>query len=354
MTGPAAARAERGGPEAAQPRTGLAGLVIVVGVFFLVAFGAGGAENSLRVVGPLATFGLPVVATIAFWWNDWPGTNLRAGWSGLVDTVVAVAAAVLLTLLGQAVVGEVDPVALLDAAPGPGHSATFPATLPLAAAVFTAILQLTLVTEGWPVRRLPRLPSGIAALILCWLLGAVVYLLVVHPRGPVPGAVFGAWLTAVGVWQVLCHVVLRGWPLSTIRPDGYRRLVGNVAVVAAGWATYLPLRAAGWEPDRIGAVGGCVIAAGLVVGLLFEPWPTDRLAPATGRWAVLAIVVALSALLYGVLSAYARQVAWRPGASADDWITFAALDALGLGVILHVAIWRRWPVAAVTRAADRA
>src|SRR5436189_50092 len=63
---------------ARQPALGLAGLVLVVPVAVVLGAGAGGLEPSLRVLGPLSTFGLPVVAMIAFWWEDWPGTRLKA------------------------------------------------------------------------------------------------------------------------------------------------------------------------------------------------------------------------------------------------------------------------------------
>jgi hypothetical protein len=56
--------------ERRQPRLGLAGLLLVVPVAWLLAFGAGGAEPSLLVLGPLVTFGLPVIAMVAFWWDD--------------------------------------------------------------------------------------------------------------------------------------------------------------------------------------------------------------------------------------------------------------------------------------------
>ena len=31
---------------------------------------------ALLILGPLATFALPAVAMVAFWWNDWPGSKL--------------------------------------------------------------------------------------------------------------------------------------------------------------------------------------------------------------------------------------------------------------------------------------
>ena len=52
----------------------------------------------------------------------------------------------------------------LRPAPGPRHPPTFPATMPLAGAAFVAMLQLTLVCEGWPLRRLGRFTAGLAAL----------------------------------------------------------------------------------------------------------------------------------------------------------------------------------------------
>ena len=37
------------------------------------------------------------------------------------------------------------------------------------------MLQLTLVGEGWPLRKLPRLVGGIAALVVAWAVAIVVY-----------------------------------------------------------------------------------------------------------------------------------------------------------------------------------
>jgi hypothetical protein len=111
---------------ARQPGLGLVGLLVVVPVAVLLAVGAGGPEPSALVLGPLVTFGLPAVVMVAFWWEDWPGSSLRPGWSGLADTVLVVAAAVLLTILGQAVVGTVDVGAVVDPLPGAGRLPTFP------------------------------------------------------------------------------------------------------------------------------------------------------------------------------------------------------------------------------------
>ena len=103
---------------------------------------------------------------IAFWWNDWPGSRLTAPWTGLTDTVLVAAAAVVLTIAGQAIIERSDAPAVFEASAGPGVPATFPATLALAGAAFTVMLQLSLVCERWPLARIGRLLSGLAALAL--------------------------------------------------------------------------------------------------------------------------------------------------------------------------------------------
>jgi hypothetical protein len=357
LTAPEAVAAEPARPGRPHPALSLAGLLLIVPLFLLLAFGAGDAETSLRVLAPLTTFALPAIAMIAFWWEDWPGDSLRAGWAGLTDTLLVAAGAVLLTVAGQAVVASADVRALFDPDPGAGHVATFPHTMPLAAGAFTAMLQLTMVSEGWPLRRLGRVRSGVAALLVSWAAGVLGYLALVglpdeaaggprDPGGPVSPGAYGAWLTAVGVWQLVFFLALRGWPFSTIRRRGPRLLAGNVVVVACGWATYLVLNhALGWPPGRVLAVCGCVVAAVLVVAMLFEAWPWIRLlSPLPGRACVLLSALAVAGLLYGGLSAYAGQVKWLH-ATPDDWIGYAALNAVGMSVILHVAIWKRWPVA---------
>ena len=137
-------------------------------MFFALTLGTGHVESSLPVLGPLATFALLAVAMIAFWWNDWPGARLSTPWSGLIDTALVTVAAVVLTIAGQAIVERSDLRGIFEAQPGLGVPTTFPATLALAGAAFTAMLPLSLVCEGWPLRGLGRLRSGIAALAVSW------------------------------------------------------------------------------------------------------------------------------------------------------------------------------------------
>ncbi len=145
---------------------------------------------------------------------------------------------------------------IFDATPGPHSSPTFPATMPLAGAFFVVMLQLTLVNEGWPLRRLGRMSSGPVALLVAWAIAVTLYLLLVHthprpssglyPRaGPrLTGAQFGAVLTAIGLWQVMFYVAFRGWPFAALSKRAVRLAVANITTMAAGIATYLVLHAA--------------------------------------------------------------------------------------------------------------
>lgn len=339
---------------------GLAGLLVVVPFFFLLGFAFGSAEESLLVLGPLTTFALSVIATIAFWWQDWPGSRLRAGWSGLTDTLIVIVSAVALTILGQAVTSQVDLHGVFAADPGPGHPPTFPVTLALGAGAFTFLLHLTLVCEGWPMRRLGWFWGGTTALVVTYGLAVAAYLLLANlddvpaamrdaerlrnPGGPVPAALYSAALLILGVWQVAFYVALRGWPFTLIRRRGVRLAAGNAAVVAGTAGSFLLLwSVAGWGPDQMNAVGGVVIASGLLVSMLFDGWPASRLGPAAARFCTLLLIAIVAVLLYAALSAYAGQLHWRR-ASPDAWVALAALNYLALGIVLHVAVWQRWPV----------
>jgi hypothetical protein len=338
-----------------QPLLGLAGLLLVVPVAAALAVGAGG-EGSVVVLGPLATFALPLVAMVAFWWEDWPGTRLQPAWAGWANTALIAAGAVVLTGIGQIVAGGLDTAALFETAPGPGHVPTFPATMPLAGAAFVAMLQLTLVGEGWPLRRLPRLPAGLVAVAVAWVAAVAIYLTLVEIQppagsevtardGPVPGADLGAALVVVGAWQVLFSVVWRGWPFSCIAARAARLSCAHTAVIGGGVITYLAGHDVfGIESARVAAVAGSFVAGGLLAGMLWEGWWDRRLSPGSARAAVLLVALASAVLLTMLLGAIAARLPLTR-ATADEWVTHAALNAVGLSTILHVAIGRRWPFA---------
>jgi aerobic-type carbon monoxide dehydrogenase small subunit (CoxS/CutS family) len=332
-------RPDRADDGPGQPRLGAAGLLVVVPFAVLLAISLGDLENAVLVLGPLTTFALPAVAMIAFWWADWPGRSLRAGWSGLTDTLLAVAAGVLLTAAGQAVAADFNLSGMFQIDPGPGHPATYPVTLPLAGAAFAIMLQLSLVTEGWPLRGLGRIRAGLAALALSWAVALAAWLLLTDPRtaGRVAPETFGVWLIVLGVWQVVFFVAAHGRPFSRISRRSLRLPIANAVTLALTALTYAALRMwAGLDAERIGALAGTVVAAVLVVAMLFEGWLSDRL--------VLGVSAAVAAVLYALLSAVAAPLDWRR-VGAQSWITTTALNFIGLLVILHVAVWRRWPVA---------
>ena len=351
---------------AAQPWLGLGGILLAAVVFFALALGMGSTEKSLLVLGPLATFALPAVAMVAFWWNDWPGSRLDTPWTGLIDTVLVVIASVVLAMAGQAIVERSDLRGVFVASPGAGVPTTFPATLALAGAAFTAVLELSLVCERWPLGGLGRLRSGLAALALSWGIGIGAYFLFVNldavpaaeraaaglrnPGGPVAAPDFGSALIAVGVWQAVFFIALRGWPVNTIARRPLRLLAGNALVIGLGALTYLVLRnLAQWQPTAISAVCGSVVSAALIVAMLFEGWPANRLAAGTGRALTLGLTALVALALNRALAAYADGVHWTK-ATPDDWVTVASLAFIGAGIILHVGIGLRWPFAAKAKA----
>jgi hypothetical protein len=350
---------------ARQPGLGLAGILLVLPVAIPLAVGFGAFEPSLQVLGPMSTCALPGVAMIGFLWEDWPGTRVRAPLSGVVNTLLIILGGILLTFVAQLVAyGRLDRRGVFAPAPAAvAHAPTFPATMPLAAAAFVAVLQLVLVSDGWPVSLLGRRPSGPAALLASWAAAVALYFLLVrtHPKpgsglrhlsGPLTGAQLGALLVAIGVWQVLFFVSLRGWPFAEITPFGRRLAAANAVVLGAGAATYTVLRAIGSSSGTISAVGGAVIAAALVVGMLFENWPASQTHPARQRLVTLTVVATVATTLYAALSAIADSARWTMD-KPDEWVAFACLNAIGLGVILHVAVGRRWPFATTRKGSTR-
>jgi hypothetical protein len=335
-----------------QPVVGLLGLVLVLPIAAALAIGAG-SEGSVRILAPIITYSLPLVVMVAFWWADWPGTRFRASKAGWIDTALIAAGAIVLTGIGQTLAGHLDPTGLFAPSPAPGHVPTFPATMPLGGTAFVAMLQLTLVGEGWPLHRLRALPAGLLAVALSWIVAVVVYLTVVEVEpasgseviarhGPVPGAELGAVLVLIGACQVLGYVMWRGWPFATIDNRAIRLIAAHLIVLGGGILTFfIAHRLMGFETARIAAVAGCFIAAGLVFGMLLEGWFAP-LSAGTERATLLLATLALTAVLAIVLTAVARSLPLTE-ITADDWVEHVALNALSTSIILHVAVGRRWP-----------
>ncbi|HZD63891.1 MAG TPA: hypothetical protein VE200_13980, partial [Xanthobacteraceae bacterium] len=180
-----------------QPAQGLSGLLLlVIPVAVILAFAVNGAQGSTIVLGPPAVFALAPTAMIAFWWENWPGTRLRASWSGWADTLLIAAIAVALTIIGQLLVGHFDLHGIFSPNPGPGHSPTFPITLPLGGAAFVAIMQVTFVCERWPFQRLGSILGGLLALATAWAAALVLGLLF---DGWLPGSPKPSWSRPITV-----------------------------------------------------------------------------------------------------------------------------------------------------------
>ena len=354
LSGPALRKAETQ-RFARQPGLGLAGLLLVVPVAALFAFGGDGAANSVKLFSPLVTFALPALAMVAFWWEDWPGSHLRPGWSGLLDTALIAVAAILLAIVGQAIVGHLDFAGIFDPNPGPGHAALFPASLPLAGGAFVAMLQLTLVCEGWPLRSLlPRLTAGIAALVVSWGAAIILYYVAVDfhapsgsgltsQSGPVGGPELGAVLVLMGAWQVWIFVVWRGWPFANLHHRWVRIVAANIVVIGGAVLTYTVVHGPGGvSPAVINAAAGSFVAAGLAIGMLFEGMFRSHLRSAPERLATFVSALIVATALYTLLTAYADSLDWTKPTS-QEWVGHTALNAISVSIILHVAVGRRWP-----------
>jgi hypothetical protein len=338
---------------AGQPAQGANGLLLVIPGAVILAFAVDGAQGSTVVLGPLAVFALAPTAMIAFWWQNWPGTRLRASWSGWADTLLIAAIAVALTIAGQVLVGSFDLRGIFSPTPGPGHSPVFPITLPLAGAAFVAIMQLTFVCERWPLSRFGPAVGGVFALAAAWAVAIVLFfgLVGVQPpansglirlSGPLAPAELGALLVLTGLWQVWFYIAWDGWPFTRLARRSMRLLVGNAVVVGAGGITYLIADAVGMAAVTMIGVGGSFIAAALLLGLLFDGWLPRAPSPALRRPITVVVDLVLAAILYAVVTAYANHLRWTI-VDPEEWVAHVMLNAIALSVILHVAIGQRWP-----------
>ena len=225
---------------------------------------------------------------------------------------------------------------------------TFPATLPLAGAAFVAMLQLTLVGEGWPLRRAAAAAAaGRRRLAVAWASRSSCTSRSSDVRaarvgrdarsGPVAGADFGAALVCIGAWQVLFFVVWRGWPFALIPARALRLACAHAVVLAAGIATFLVVHA------PLGVALGAVHGRGRVLrrrgaarrhavrgpGHRAASSPCSPSSPSPPS-----SVAGLDAVAAGL--PFTRV-------DADAWVAHASLNAIGFSTILHVAVGRRWP-----------
>lgn len=351
-----------------QPALGIAGLLIVAGVFAILGM-VWAPQVSLLIIGPISVFWLPVLVASAIWWGAWPADKLERPMSGVVNTAIFAVSAVILTLLGEAVIGKVDVAGLFSAFAGPpsieaGRFTTFPWTLPLSAAIFVTTLQITFVSGKWPLQKLSPVASGFAALALSWIIGTVVYYLFADWDPVLPAEAraaiglrnggllvgvnaldFVSLLVTVAVWQVVFFIGLQGWPFTTIQAARARLLASNVGVVFGSVATYVLLaNGLAWDGPTIAAVGGCVIAGVLIAAMLFETWPFQAAAPSTKRLGLAIVVAAVAFVLFVGLRAIGTTFGTWDIAPVELWVGVSGLNYIAAVVILHYAVWGRWPL----------
>ena len=257
-------------PLAMQPLVGFLTLLIV-GILWVLLSVAFGAPQSLETIAASSTFWLPVLIVVAAWWHGWPGslTKSRPG-AGIVNTVIFIVAALVLTGIAQVIVGKADFGAIFHSG---GTFPTFPFLIPLAATIFVAMLQLTFVCDRWPFERMKPIPAGLSAFVLCWAIGLLVYFTVINwnflpaparaamglrnPGGPVNALDFIAWLICLVPYQIIFFQLLSGWPFREFENKVSRLVTSNVFVIGAGWLTYLFLaNVLRWPgPTIVGARG---------------------------------------------------------------------------------------------------
>ena len=142
--------------------------------------------------------------------------------------------------------------------------------------------------------------------------------------------------------------LLQGWQVSRITSSTGYLLVANATTLVGGVLTWLLLSAVLGGADQavptIGAIAGVWVAGSLVAGLLFEGWP-GRLAGAVAPVALFGTAVVLAVVFYYVLLAIGGTFTWTK-TPVDLWVSISGLNFIGAMVIMHAALWRRWPVPA--------
>lgn len=355
-----AAPATAAGP--AQPTVGLIGLVVVAVSFLVLGVAPGGPQNALEIVGPIATYALPVLAASALWWAGWPAHRAAQPRAGLTNLVLIIVAGIVLTVVAQAIVGHVDLVGMFTAAPpGAPVFSTWPWTMPLGVLVFVATLQITFVSEQWPLHGIKGPVNGFVLVALSWVIALVVYLLVgnwdiapapvreaigLHnPGGPVSGLELLGWLAIVTAFQVLFYIGLGGWPTNLLRRRAPRILAANLFVIAAGWATWALLaHGLGLPTPVIAAIGASVAAAAVLSAILFDSWPASVVRSPGARFALTALQIAvLTAVLYFGLRALGDALQVWNRDPVELWVTVSNLNFIAAAAIAHVAVCHRWP-----------
>jgi hypothetical protein len=347
-----------------QPLSGLLGTVIVLAVAALLGLGIG-AQHALESIGPWSTFCLPVLAVAALWWGGWPAASASRPVGGLVVTAIVVLGGLALTLLGQFVIGVASPAHLLATTSEiPAlHFGTFPWAVPLAAFVFVTTLQFTFVCRKWPFAAANPVTGGFLALAASWVIGIGGYYLLANwnafgplpkaiglrnPGGPIDALDLVGILLCVVIWQMAVFFLLEGYPVSKIKSNGGYLAVANAVTIGGGILTWLLLHnGMNRSVPQISAIAAMVVVGTLTAGLLFEGWPARLVAAPGARLAAILATAAGVAVVTGfVLRAIAVAATWSHPSPGEQqlWVAVTGLNFIGAVIIIHAAVWRRWPL----------
>jgi hypothetical protein len=345
-----------------QPRAGAAGLVIVLAVAAVLGI-VPGLQRSLEIIGPASTFCLPMLAVAALWWKGWPFAKLSRLAGGLATLGLIVASGIVLTAIGMAVTGNFQLSHLFGTAAeaAQGHMVTFPFTVPLAAFVFVTMLQLTFVCGQWPFHRLSSVVGGFAALAASWAIGLAGYELLANwdfvpaaarhaiglrnPGGPVNALDLVGILLCVVIFQMTLFFLLQGYPVSLIKSRPLYLAVSNATTIGGGILLWWILNSGlGLSSPQVSEVAGVIVAGTLIAGLLFEGWPARAVGnPALSRLALLGTAGAVAVIAGFALRAISLTATWT-GDPPQLWVAVMSLNFIGAFVIVHAAVFRRWPL----------
>lgn len=314
----------------------------------------------LQVLGPIGLFGLPFLMVMAYWWRGWPVARASRPVAGAASTLLFGAGAVVLTIVGQLLVGDLDLEGIFRTSDSieEGVRTAYPFTLPLAMAVIVAMVQITYVWGRWPLRRLSPLAGGWAALGLSWVIGVALYYGLANWEsvpGPVrssiglrdPASLWdGVDLTAlffsILLWQSIFGVLFDGFPFLAFRRVGAGVYASTAAVFLLGALTFSLLQdGVHFAIGAIIAVTGSGVAAVFVVRVLLEAWPFGSEEPGIAR-----VGLFVSALVVFLVAYFALRAGGNEGEQppVGFWIGVASLVFLVGGTIWHYSVWRRWPL----------
>ena len=333
-----------------QPAVGLIGLVLVL-IAFVVLGIVGGTFHNLALYGPITTFSLPLLATIALWWGGWPGTTQGRFLGGVINSIILVGGALLLTYLGAAVISGTPDFAqvLGSAAPDAATMPVFPFSLPLAATVFVIFLQLTFVYGHWPFAGMKPIAGGVTAFVTSWVLGTIVYFAFTNwtaqigdQPGQLPAAVADAlglrngagafnalewvdFLLCIVIIQILGFMILGGNFLAGITSKPLNLLAATVVTLGGGYLLMVVMHAAGLP---VNAWAGSVVAGSLTALVL--------------------------TVVYFVMLTALSNALWPADAPPLQplWVGIAGLNFIGAVIIWHAVLWRRWPIAVAAPPAE--